>query len=70
MGEEGEIVGEIVSMVYLGDHYRVMVRTEEEEDFVLDTIYTWNESDRVSVHIPKDKIKLTLTKEIKSYVKD
>ena len=69
-GEDGEIVGEIVSMVYLGDHYRVMVRTEEEEDFVLDTIYTWNESDRVSVHIPKDKIKLTLTKEIKSYVKD
>ena len=68
-GEEGEIVGEIISMVYLGDHYRVIVRTEEEEDFVLDTIYTWNEEDRVSVHIAKEKIKLTLTKEIKEYEK-
>ena len=33
---------------------------EEEEDFVCDTEYVWNENDRVSVKIPKDKIKLKL----------
>ena len=33
---------------------------DEEEDFVVDTEYVWNENDRVSVKIPKDKIKLKL----------
>ena len=46
--------------------YQLIVRTDEnEEDFVFDTEYTWNENDRVSVIIPKEKIKLTLKQEIK-----
>ncbi|MBQ8426953.1 MAG: ABC transporter ATP-binding protein [Clostridia bacterium] len=64
--EDGGAVGNIVSMIYKGDHYQLIVRTDEnEEDFVLDTEYTWNENDRVSVIIPKDKIKLSLKQEIK-----
>lgn len=59
--EDGDACGSIISMVYKGDHYQVTIRTdEEEEDFVCDTEYVWNEHDRVSVKIPKDKIKLTL----------
>ena len=62
----GGAVGNIVSMIYKGDHYQLIVRTDEnEEDFVLDTEYTWNENDRVSVIIPGDKIKLALKQEIK-----
>jgi len=62
----GGVSGNIVSIIYKGDHYQLIVRTdEEEEDFVLDTEYTWNENDRVSVIIPKEKIKLTLKQEIK-----
>ena len=64
--ELGGAIGNIVSMIYKGDHYQLIVRTDEnEEDFVLDTEYTWNENDRVSVIIPKDKIKLSLKQEIK-----
>ncbi len=64
--EDGGAVGNIVSMIYKGDHYQLIVRTSEnEEDFVLDTEYTWNENDRVSVIIPKEKIKLSLKQEIK-----
>ena len=64
--EIGGAIGNIVSMIYKGDHYQLIVRTDEnEEDFVLDTEYTWNENDRVSVIIPKDKIKLSLKQEIK-----
>lgn len=64
--DAGGAVGNIVSMIYKGDHYQLIVRTDEnEEDFVFDTEDTWNENDRVSVIIPKDKIKLTLKKEIK-----
>ena len=64
--EDGGAIGNIISIIYKGDHYQLIVRTDEnEEDFVLDTEYTWNENDRVSVIIPKEKIKLTLKQEIK-----
>ena len=62
----GGAVGNIVSMIYKGDHYQLIVRTDEnEEDFVFDTEDTWNENDRVSVIIPKEKIKLSLKQEVK-----
>ncbi len=64
--DEGGAIGNIVSIIYKGDHYQIIVRTEEnEEDYILDTEDTWNENDRVSVIIPKDKIKLSLKGEIK-----
>ena len=58
----GGTVGNIISIIYKGDHYRLVVRTngEDEEDFVFATDDLWNENDRVSVIVPKDKIKLTL----------
>lgn len=69
--EEGGVVcGKIVSMIYLGNHYQVIIRTEEDEDFVVDTEYTWNEFDRVSVKIPAEKIRMTLRGEAAKYVKD
>ncbi len=59
--EDGDACGSIVSIIYKGDHYQIIIRTdEEEEDFVVDTEYTWNENDRVSVKIPKDKIVMKL----------
>ncbi len=64
--EKGGAIGYIVSIVYKGDHYQLIVRTDEnEEDYVFDTEDTWNLNDRVSVVIPKEKIKLTLKQEIK-----
>ena len=68
--EDGEVCGEIVSIIYKGDHYQIIIRTEEDEDFVVDTEWTWNEFDRVSVKIKPENIKMTLTKEAKNYVKD
>ncbi len=62
----GGAIGNIISIIYKGDHYQLIVRTDEnEEDYVLDTEDTWNENDRVSVIIPKEKIKLSLKQEIK-----
>ena len=66
--EDGVVSGEIISIIYLGDHYQVIIRTEEEEDFVVDTEYTWNEFDRVSVKIPVKSIKMTLKPEGKAHV--
>ena len=58
----GGTVGNIISIIYKGDHYRLIVRTEgeDEEDFVFATDDLWNENDRVSVIIPKEKIRLSL----------
>lgn len=56
----GGVVGNIISMIYKGDHYRYIVRTEEnEEDYVLSCPDLWNTGDRVSLIIPREKIKLT-----------
>ena len=60
---EGGTVGEIVSLIYVGDHYRYTVRTESGDDFVIRDEDLWNEFDRVSVVIPADKLKLTLQEE-------
>ena len=61
--EAGGTTGHIISIIYKGDHYRVIVRTgesDEDEDFVLTTEDLWNENDYVSVVILKEKIKLSL----------
>ena len=59
--DDGDACGSIISIIYKGDHYQVIIRTdEEEEDFVVDTEYAWNEFDRVSVKIPPEKIQLKL----------
>lgn len=61
--DEGSVCGNIISLVYIGDHYRYTVRTENEEDYVFSCDDLWNENDRVSLIIPPDKIKLTLKKQ-------
>ena len=68
--EDGIVAGEIVSIIYKGDHYQVIIRTANDEDFVVDTEYTWNEFDRVSVKVDPAKIKLTLKDEVKKYAKE
>lgn len=67
--DDGIVNGEIISIIYLGDHYQVIIRTEEEDDFIVDTDWLWNENDRVGVKIDKEKIKLSLKVENKSHVK-
>ena len=65
--DNGQCNGVIVNIMYKGDHYQVMVRTDEEEEFVVDTMYSWNENDLVSVSIKPEDIKLTLKGDIKKY---
>jgi len=57
--DASDIHGNIISLIYLGDHYEIIVRTEEEEDFVLNTPDLWNENDEVSVIIDKSQIHLS-----------
>lgn len=65
--ENAMIKGEIINLVYVGDHYEILVRTETEEDFLVSTPYTFNISDTVGLNIPADKIALRLKGEIEKY---
>lgn len=58
--KEGGATGNIISLIYKGDHYQYIVRTENEYDFIFDDQDLWNENDFVSIIIPKEKIKLSL----------
>ena len=60
--------GTLVQCLWKGDHYQDIIRTEqEEEDFVFNTPYEWNEGDIVSFDIKKENIKIKLKKELESY---
>ena len=61
--DAGGTCGNIISLIYKGDHYHYIVRTKSEEDIHLHDDYLWNENDRVSVIIPKDSIELSLREE-------
>ncbi len=58
--EEGGAQGHIISLIYKSEYYRYIVRTENEEDYVLACEDLWNENDLVSLRIPAEKIRLTL----------
>lgn len=65
--DENPNYGEIISIVYKGDHYQILIRTREEEDFVVDTKYSWNEHDIVSFTVEKEDVKLMLKGNIAKY---
>lgn len=62
--EAGGTCGNIISLIYKGDHYHYIVRTKNEEDIHLHDEFLWNEEDYVSIIIPKECIRLTLKPEI------
>ena len=53
---EGEMTGHIINLIYKGDHYSYVVRTEEEVDFIVDDEDLWNMDDHVSLKFFKDQI--------------
>ncbi len=60
--------GEVISSVYKGDHYLILVRSSEEEDFFVSTPYTFNVGDIVGITADKQAIKLKLRGDISEYV--
>lgn len=60
--KEGIICGHIINLIYKGDHYHYVVRTDAEEDFIVDDEYLWNMNDYVSLVIPQEKMSIELKK--------
>jgi spermidine/putrescine transport system ATP-binding protein len=60
--EQGVVRGHIINLIYKGDHYSYVIRTDKEEDFIVDDEYLWNMGDYVSLIIPKESVNLSLKK--------
>ena len=56
--EAGIVTGKIINLIYKGDHYSYVIRTEYEHDLIVDDEYLWNMGDLVSLIMPEDKIRL------------
>ena len=64
----GHAQGSIISLVWKGDHYQYLIRTDDEEDFIVDSDYSWNEGDLVAVDALPEDIGLRLKKDLDGYV--
>lgn len=52
---KGNICGTITSFYYIGDHYSYTVTSSEDVDYIVDDEYLWNQGDKVSVEVPREK---------------
>lgn len=64
---DANVSGEVITSVYKGDHYAILVRTEDYEDFLVSTPDTFNVGDIVGLSVSKDKIALRLKGDISDY---
>ena len=60
--EEGIVCGHIINLIYKGDHYSYVVRTDMDEDFIVNDEYLWNMDDYVSLIIPEKHIQFSIKK--------
>lgn len=60
--DEGLVSGHIINLIYKGDHYSYVVRTEYGHDLIVDDEYLWNMDDAVGLVMPEDEMKFQLKK--------
>ena len=63
----GQVTAKVISSIYHGDHYQVIARSEDEEDFILDTQDVYNVGDIVGIKINKEDIKIRLKGDVSEY---
>ena len=60
--DEGLVDGYISDLIYKGDHYSYVIRTELSQDFIVDDEYLWNMDDHVGLIMPTEKMSFRLKK--------
>ena len=64
---EAQVTGQVINSVYKGDHYDILVRSEDDEDFLIYTPDTYNFGDIVGLRVEKENIALRLKGDIADY---
>ena len=65
--EAGSITGTVCGPIYKGDHWAVIVRTEDDDAFIIDTPYQYNDGDKVSLILKKEDIKARIKGDLDEY---
>ncbi|HPR32905.1 MAG TPA: TOBE domain-containing protein, partial [Prolixibacteraceae bacterium] len=57
--EDGMLSGDIVFILYKGDHYHLTIRTDSGENIYADTTDVWDDGDRVGISLAPEAITIT-----------
>ena len=60
--KDGLVDGYISNLIYTGDHYSYVIRTDLEQDFIVYDEYLWNMDDHVGLIMPVEKMSFQLKK--------
>ena len=60
--ENGLVEGYISDLIYKGDHYSYVIKTDLGQDFIVNDEYLWNMDDNVGLIMPVEKMKFTFKK--------
>ena len=60
--EDGLVEGFISDLIYKGDHYSYVIKTDFGQDFIVNDEYLWNMDDNVGLIMPVEKMKFSLKK--------
>jgi spermidine/putrescine transport system ATP-binding protein len=64
---ESQDSGIVINSVYKGNQYTILVRSETDEDFFINTPYTFNPGDIVGIKVKREDIALRFTGELDDY---
>jgi len=64
---ESEDSGIVINSVYKGNYYTILVRSETDEDFFINTPYTFNPGDIVGIKVKREDIAMRFTGELDDY---
>lgn len=60
--DEGILKGYITSLIYKGDHYSYVVKTDTDEEIIVNDEDLWNMDDYVSLVLHEDKVEFSVKK--------
>ena len=65
--QNGTVEAMVIQCIYKGDHYQIVLRTDDEEDFVSDSEYSYEVGNRVGIKIDAKKIRITTKADLMDY---
>ena len=66
---ESKILGTVLSSIWKGDHYQILVKSNNDNDYVVDSQYSWDIGNLVSMTVKKENIKFDIKGSISKYEK-
>ncbi|MBQ4209076.1 ABC transporter ATP-binding protein [bacterium] len=66
---ESKILGTVLSSIWKGDHYQILVKSNNDNDYVIDSQYSWDIGNLVSIIVKKENIKFDIKGSISKYEK-